>query len=182
MEKKIPNENLNVIEDNIYPKIITKKMRVIIKIIDLEINDLVLSKYKRKVIEVNKQGEIFTVTEVRMRDIKNNHFSYYEVHSNDNMPNQVQILSRKFNPYFIKYFTFYKDNKKDADYKVNLATIINEFYQTKESKFEMPFERLILNFMSVKYGAFNTLSDKDWKDLFIADGEYKEQNLKKKPS
>ena len=63
-------------------------------------------------------------------------------------------------------FTFYKDNKLSQKHQKSASQILREFYQTEESKWDMPFERLILNFMSMVYGSFNKLSDEQWDELY----------------
>ena len=69
--------------------------------------------------------------------------------------------------------TFYKDNRKDQEHQKDVREIISEFYQTEQSKWEMPLERLLLNFMSETYGSFDQLSDQDWKALFDANKEHR---------
>jgi len=61
--------------------------------------------------------------------------------------------------------TFWKDNLLSGEHEVDVEQIIREFLETEESKWDMPFERLILNFMSIKYGSFDVLSDKSWNAL-----------------
>lgn len=67
---------------------------------------------------------------------------------------------------------FYKDNQIDQEYTKDVSDIINEFYQTEESKLEAPLERLLLNFMSKEYGSFGMLKDEHWKALFEENTKY----------
>ena len=64
--------------------------------------------------------------------------------------------------------TFYKANRIDGKHELSVNEIIKDFYETEESKWEMPFERLILNFMSLQYGSFEPLTDKEWNALYQA--------------
>jgi len=63
-------------------------------------------------------------------------------------------------------FTFYKDNKTSGKHQKPVSQIIKEYYETKESKLDMPFERKILNFMMVSYGSFDKLADEQWDALY----------------
>ena len=67
--------------------------------------------------------------------------------------------------------TFYKDNKVDGRFEKNVDEIIREFYQTEESKWDMPFDRLILNHMSLNYGSFE-MTDIDWNNLYNSKRNY----------
>ena len=58
--------------------------------------------------------------------------------------------------------TFYKDNKIDGKHEVPVKRIIKEYFETEESKQDMPFERKLINFMSINYGSFDILSEKEW--------------------
>ncbi len=64
-------------------------------------------------------------------------------------------------------FTFYRDNKISQKHQKSSSQILRDFYKTEESKLDMPFERLLLNFISIKYGSFNKFSDKQWNELYI---------------
>ena len=64
--------------------------------------------------------------------------------------------------------TFYKGNRIDDKHELSVNEIIKDFYKTEQSKWEMPFERLILNFMSLQYGSFEQLTDKEWNALYQA--------------
>ena len=67
--------------------------------------------------------------------------------------------------------TFYKDNKVDGRFEKNVDEIIREFYQTEESEWDMPFDRLILNHMSLNYGSFE-MTDIDWNNLYNSKRNY----------
>ena len=67
--------------------------------------------------------------------------------------------------------TFYKDNKVDGRFEKNVDEIIREFYQTEESKWDMPFDRLILNHMSLNYGSFE-MTNIDWDNLYNSKRNY----------
>lgn len=67
---------------------------------------------------------------------------------------------------------FWKDNKLDGEHDVDVKKIIKEFLETEDSKLDQPFERLILNFMSTKYGSFEQFTDEEWDALHA---EYKKQ-------
>ena len=67
--------------------------------------------------------------------------------------------------------TFYKDNKVDGRFEKNVDEIIREFYQTEESEWDMPFDRLILNHMSLNYGSFE-ITDIDWNNLYNSKRNY----------
>ena len=58
--------------------------------------------------------------------------------------------------------TFYKANRIDGKHELSVNEIIKDFYETEQNKWEMPFERLILNFMTDKYGSFDSLTEKEW--------------------
>lgn len=73
--------------------------------------------------------------------------------------------------------TFYKNNQKDQVIKKSIKEIIEEFNKTEKSKWEMPFERLILNFMSLEYGSFSALSD---EQLDLLNRENKKYSNKQK--
>jgi len=58
--------------------------------------------------------------------------------------------------------TFYRDNRKDEEHKVKAETIVNDFLESEIFKSYLkglPFYRALLNFMSDKYGSFDTLTD-----------------------
>lgn len=63
-------------------------------------------------------------------------------------------------------FTFYKDNKISGKFQKSASQILREYNETEESKFDMPFERKILNFMMVNYGSFDPLTDEQWDELY----------------
>lgn len=65
----------------------------------------------------------------------------------------------------MKTITFFKNNQLSMEHKVTIKQVIEDFLKTEESKWDSPFERLILNFMSVKYGSFGKLTDQEWDDL-----------------
>ena len=67
--------------------------------------------------------------------------------------------------------TFYKDNKVDGRFEKNVDEIIREFYQTEESEWDMPFDRLILNHMSLNYGSFE-MTNIDWDNLYNSKRNY----------
>jgi len=66
----------------------------------------------------------------------------------------------------MKTITFYKDNKINGKHEVPLNQIIKEYLETEESKWPMPFDRKILNFMADNYGSFDILSDKEWDTIY----------------
>lgn len=63
-------------------------------------------------------------------------------------------------------FTFYKDNIITGEHHKTASEIIEEYNKTEESKYDMPFERKILNFMMKSYGSFDTLTDEQWNELY----------------
>jgi len=64
--------------------------------------------------------------------------------------------------------TFYKDNRIDGKHERTTDEIISEFYKTEESKLDMPFERLLLNFMADTYGSFDVPTEKEWKAIYAS--------------
>jgi len=66
----------------------------------------------------------------------------------------------------MKTITFYKDNKIDGKYEMPVNLIIKEYLKTEKSKWDMPFDRKILNFMAENYGYFDILSDKEWDTIY----------------
>jgi len=74
-------------------------------------------------------------------------------------------------------FIFYKDNKISQKHEKSASQILQEFYATKESKWDMPFERLILNFMSINYGSFDKFSDKQWNELYKRKDIYNKKTI-----
>ena len=67
----------------------------------------------------------------------------------------------------ITNLTFYKDNRIDGKFEKPISEVITEFYETKESKWDMPFERLILTHM-MSYGSYDTLTGEEWAAIFEA--------------
>jgi len=67
---------------------------------------------------------------------------------------------------------FWKDNKLAGEHDVDVVKIIREFLETEDNKLDMPFERLILNFMADQYGSFEKITDAEWDALYT---EYKKQ-------
>lgn len=74
----------------------------------------------------------------------------------------------------MRTITFFKENQKNKKHYKDVGTIIADFHKTEESKWEMPLERLLLNFMSKTYGSFGNLTKEDWEALFKAEKEYRE--------
>lgn len=67
---------------------------------------------------------------------------------------------------------FYKNNRIDGKHEKSVDEIIKDFNATEESRLDMPFERLILNFMSESYGSFDVLTDDQWNELYKARRTY----------
>lgn len=64
--------------------------------------------------------------------------------------------------------TFYKNNRIDGKHERTTDEIISDFYKTEESKLEMPFERLLLNFMGENYGSYDVLTDSEWNAIYTS--------------
>lgn len=79
----------------------------------------------------------------------------------------------------MRTITFYKDNRIDQEHQKDVQDIISEFHATEQSKWDMPLERLLLNFMAQAYGSFDELSDADWDALFQSNKNYSKLNSKK---
>lgn len=61
--------------------------------------------------------------------------------------------------------TFWRNNRKDQEHKVEINQILKEYKNTPESKMQVPFERNILIFMMDNYGAFEGITDEQWDEL-----------------
>lgn len=76
----------------------------------------------------------------------------------------------------MKVFIIYKDNNPTQPISIYYDKMIGSFYETDESKLEIPFDRLILNFLS-SLGSFDVITDEQWEQIYKADRDYK-HNLK----
>lgn len=71
--------------------------------------------------------------------------------------------------------TFYKNNRIDQEYKVELSKVIQLYQNSKCSKYEQPFERKFLLFLSndnqFQNSSFEPFTDKEWGLIY---SKYKE--------
>lgn len=73
--------------------------------------------------------------------------------------------------------TFYKDNKISKKQEISTKKIIKDFFGAYNgNELNMPFERLILNYMSINYGGFDKLSKEIWNSLYQEREEYIKKN------
>jgi hypothetical protein len=63
--------------------------------------------------------------------------------------------------------TFYKDNRIDQEYKVDLTKVIQLYLNSEDSKIEWPFERKFLLFLSNEFkSTFDPFTNKEWDSIY----------------
>lgn len=70
----------------------------------------------------------------------------------------------------MKTITFYKNNRIDQEYKVDLSKVIQLYEKSKCSKYELPFERKFLIFLSndnkFQNSSFDPFTNKEWDSIY----------------
>jgi len=64
--------------------------------------------------------------------------------------------------------TFYKNNRIDQEYKVDLDKVIQLYENSEDSKKDWPFERKFLLFLSNEFQniSFDPFTDKEWGSIY----------------
>jgi|GEM_PF-6085586 len=67
----------------------------------------------------------------------------------------------------MKTITFYKNNRIDQEYKVDLSKVIELYQNSEDSKIDWPFERKFLLFLSNKFqSTFDPFTSKEWGSIY----------------
>ena len=68
--------------------------------------------------------------------------------------------------------TFYKNNRIDQEYKVDLSKVIQLYLNSEDSKMYWPFRRKFLTFLSNEFqSTFDPFTNKEWDSIY---SKYKE--------
>ncbi len=64
--------------------------------------------------------------------------------------------------------TFYKDNRIDQEYKVDLTKVIQLYLNSEDSKIEWPFRRTFLLFLSNEFqnSSFDRFTNLEWESIY----------------
>lgn len=78
----------------------------------------------------------------------------------------------------MKTITFYKNNRIDQEYKIDLNRVIQLYKNSECSKYELPFERKFLIFLSndkkFQNSSFDSFTNKEWSLIYKL---YKKSNV-----
>ena len=63
--------------------------------------------------------------------------------------------------------TFWKNNKLDQEYKLDIYTVITDYIKSKYQTGDYPFERRLNMFLMDKdYGSYEPFTSKEWDEIY----------------